>query len=424
VPAVDNSVYLASSCNRIGQNWLGQPDIIDSRIGGKLTRTRTGYTNPLWKKQVHDGDNATTNMTGEFCDITESPGVARLSCQAPGSGGTGQVYNLIAHGDLALRRAIGGPPNWTAISAATAYNRGLLAYLKEVRSVNQGFDAPTFLGELKETVRMLRRPLQGMQNFYKDYLDKAKRLKKSKPRSWVSDLSSQWLETMYGIIPLANDVQNFQQAYNSILNKNKSSYVLISKVGVDTRHNAANTFVELLASMIGSLCPVVLHRQRATDKAVVRFRGKVWRQVHATPFDTASYFGFNQSQFVPTAWELLPWSFLYDYFSNIGDVLEAGVTDRSTVAWTNVTEIVFRIREHIVHVAPASAQFGDNPKVGGYASTAVYRRRSVNRYPAAVLGTPELALELPGVWYQWANMAALWQQANAIHPQKPFRRYR
>jgi hypothetical protein len=418
----NNSVYVISRCKRLGKDWIGDNQIYDSRIGGTLVRNRTGYDNPRWRQQVRIGDNATTTMTGNFDDIVATPGSFWLRCQAPGSGGTGPWYTLTLSGDIALRRCIGDPPDWGPISSTTAYNRGLLAYLKGVNSVNKAFDGLTFLGEARETLKMIRKPAMGLRNILDGYMRRLGEAKRKRPKDWKKNISSLWLESMFGWIPLANDVQNFAQAYNSLLDKNRDAYVLVSKVGVDERANSSNTYGELLASMVGSFAPVVLHRQRATDKAVVRFRGKVWRRIIATRVDTAAHFGFTPEQFVPTAWELLPWSFLFDYFSNIGDVLEAGITDTSRVVWTNVSEVVFRIAEHYCMASPPSTQFGEgNKTIGGIASTAVHRRRSVNRYIAPTLGLPYVQLELPGLPQQWANMTALWASANSLHPQRPRR---
>jgi hypothetical protein len=422
MPTKNNSVYLVSRCNRTGLDWNGNHEVFDSRTGGTLTRTRTGYDNPFWRSQVRAGNNATTPFTGVFDDITSIPGDFWLRCQAPGSGGTGPFYKLRLSGDVALRRCIGDPPDWGAISSTTAYNRGLLAYLKEVNSVNKAFDGLTFMGELRETSKMLRSPAKGIRNILDGYLNRLGESKRKRPKDWKKNLSSTWLESTFGMLPLLTDVQNFAQAWNSLLDKNRDTYVLVSKVGVDEKANPTNTYGELLASMVGSYAPVVLHRQRATDRAVVRFRGKVWRRVFATRYDTAAHFGFEPRQFVPTAWELLPWSFLIDYFSNIGDVIESGVTDTSRVAWTNVSEVVFRIADHYCMASPPNTQFGEgNKTVGGTASTAQHRRRTVNRYVAPELGMPYIQLELPGLPIQWANMTALWAQANSLHPQKPRR---
>jgi hypothetical protein len=43
--------------------------------------------------------------------------------------------------------------------------------------------------------------------------------------------------------------------------------------------------------------------------------------------------GFSWESFVPTVWELVPYSFILDYFTNIGDVLSAGLLVQSHLAW-------------------------------------------------------------------------------------------
>jgi hypothetical protein len=149
----------------------------------------------------------------------------------------------------------------------------------------------------------------------------------------------------------------------------------------------------------------------------------VRRDDHATLAGSAVLAGFDPLQIIPTAWELLPWSFLIDYFSNIGDVLETAVVSRSNIAWTNVSEIVEQKIQVYSTVAGKGFQIGDDVEVDGKPSTAIRVLRTVNRFQPGSLGIPAIQLELPGRPAQFANMTALFAQAsNTIHPQNLRRR--
>jgi hypothetical protein len=45
--------------------------------------------------------------------------------------------------------------------------------------------------------------------------------------------------------------------------------------------------------------------------------------------------GLHPSNWLPTAWELLPYSFVYDYFANIGDIINAATVQQSDMTFGN-----------------------------------------------------------------------------------------
>jgi hypothetical protein len=136
--------------------------------------------------------------------------------------------------------------------------------------------------------------------------------------------------------------------------------------------------------------------------------------------DKLRVFGLSPEEFVPTVWELLPWSFLVDYFTNIGDILEAGATDTSTVAWIEQATIRSRILEANMDENVDFMRSLLGPELlfldSSYGEL-TYRVRSVSRVAAPVLNVPSFALEVPGSEMKELNMLALFTQANSVHPQ-------
>jgi hypothetical protein len=327
-------------------------------------------------------------------------------------------FRLENSGDLALLRATIWPGlDWVASTESVAYNRGLIQYLKKCGEVNRAFSGGVFLGEPRETLRMIRNPAQGLRNILNSYMDSVGRSKKRSPKNWKKNLSGQYLEYVFGIVPLVNDINEGMKAFRRLTEE--PAKVPVTGVGVMEYGPVPSRTETLMTTVPYSVYPPVMIASRvATEKSVVRFRGMVWRRSRAATVDKAALFGFSPEQFIPTVWELLPWSFLIDYFTNIGDVLEAGVVNQGDIAWTNVSSTVIRTQKYTESVAPASTHAGwSSASVGGSPSFAHLERRTVTRSTPTSIGIPTLTLELPGRPAQFANMLALFTQAQDISPQ-------
>jgi hypothetical protein len=121
----------------------------------------------------------------------------------------------------------------------------------------------------------------------------------------------------------------------------------------------------------------------------------------------ANLFGFNPSEFVPTAWELIPYSFLADYFTNIGDILDSWAYGRGNLSWSNRTQIQ---ETNNSYFGPVKLEpFLSYATVQQYISAppAVFTHRKISR--ASYLGNfvPQFQTEIPGMSTKWINLAAL-----------------
>jgi hypothetical protein len=391
----------------------------------KILRTRIGDTNPHWRDQVRDQQNATTNMTGihDSVEMTRSNSAVLHKNRLSSTDST--IYRSWTKGDFVLPQLA----DWSiGITETEANNRALIAFLKNVRQAQVQFSAPTFLGELRETMKMIRSPAKGL-------MDLAKTWQKKQPRdifrdrhtkngshryhAWKQNLSSAWLEQAFGWQPLINDISTAFRTYTGL--RDRKSQVPVSGYGIEKKQFPARTFSN--QGVVFSNNTRYTYNQVATEECFIKYHGMVTQTIDGSLVNKLEPFGFSISEFVPTAWELLPWSFLIDYFSNIGDVITCGVANRASLAWVNRSRSFIQRQQRSggFDLAGTKALWAPGKFISGFGTplAMLATRRTVKRDRGYAVGYPTLSFELPGLPTQWANMTALFAQMNnTIHPQR------
>lgn len=178
------------------------------------------------------------------------------------------------------------------------------------------FDAAVFAGEFPKTVQLventLYRLVQGVRYVRRGRIDLALRLFGAKPQrrhrrnyreaSTPLDnkaVSSLWLEIQYGWRPLINDCYEATKAYSAIADKPRKTRV----------KGAATTTYDWKQYLNGGI--IAYHRANISVKYTVELREQI---------TTARSLGLCDPTSV--AWELVPFSFVADWFIPIGTYIE------------------------------------------------------------------------------------------------------
>lgn len=409
----DSSIYLPQRykhyVNHVGWTTYAKAPL-------KLTRTRTGTAVANWKDKIEKCQNATSDMSGVYWyleDETPISSMQTVDAFAQGIKTVGTNGRLLSY--------LTPLPTWSVFTS-NADNQAKARFLKKVRETEVAFQGLIFLGELRETLRMLKRPAAGLQDLIKEYLTKAHRLKKgsgrSKTRRFDQAVSKLWLEYAFGWVPLMSDIRSAKDAYNKLIDRKQ--VVRISSGGKDFKRfeNQLATVVQNFPN-VGSWY-VMLCRDFTDQTDVIRYRGVVRQSAITTSQGRYKFFGFTPSEFVPTAWELLPWSFLFDYFANIGEILEASVTSTASVAWVNKSRVQYMDRYRIGTFQPISNYFAW-PQISfeSKSGSVRYRGKIVSRYANSGISPPSLSFRLPHSDSKLLNIAALLDAvALSTHPQR------
>lgn len=388
-----------------------------------LTRTRTGSRLPNWKKIIESGGNATTNLTARWESI-ESRHMPYSHVLCHNSAGD---IDCRVWGDIAVnnsRRLFF--PFAPSVSTSFVDNLARAKFYKNLAMMRTRFQGLTFLGELNESLHMLRRPAAALWDSTLGYLSALRKRKRASPRYWTKSASGLWLEYSFGWLPLINDCKDAVAAWSTLTQPRPRTAKVLGSVrkeyDTSTRLNslvwcgAGQT--SLINTVIAMTCDLAFLKERVT----VRYKGAIRSQVEAPQWDNWALFGFEPKQFLPTAWELLPWSFLVDYFTNIGDILSATVTDTRDLIWVNKTVIQETEGQFAAHInSDATASFiGSGTTVvipSSQDCRAVVRRKDVTRTANSGISLPRLQFNFDLTDGQLGNIAALLGQARALHPQ-------
>lgn len=366
--------------------------------------TRTGSVNPYYRSVIKQGGNATNNLTAN--EMTSSLDQGNL------------VGKYSSNADYILRdMSVTNPwyyPTFdfrSYIPQAEADNKAITAIHEAVRNAQYAISGPTFAGEFKDTLRLLKRPAEGIRDILTDYVLRNKHLRGKKPtRAINKSLAKQWLEVQFGIRPLLSDTKAAADAVSRLV-----TGIRRTRVSSGGRSVVADPPVVTHFSPYGyfTVQGVVFYERscRVTFKVGVRAAVSGQSGYLQKLDEIRQVCGFNLSEFVPTVWELVPFSFVADYFANVGDILTCATTDQSGVVFISKC-VRFDNKVIAQGIQKRRLDFHPNGKIaidipeqsaGGYQT--LYS--SVQRGKPSSLGIPSLEFKFPGVG-QVTNLAALW----------------
>jgi len=202
-------------------------------------------------------------------------------------------------------------PSWPSQEAEWVLQKA------KAKMLESDADIALMLAEATETLHMLRNPLKG----FHDYLKKLRKLSRSQPKNWnpeLSFLANAWLLYRYGISPFISDIESIMQLVNGKLKERVPGSLIRKKSGLDwvtTRDWVATT------QSYGGL---YLQPKWVEKTTYVAFGHTYARAALEVSSDfRADRFGFDPRQMPALAWEVIPYSFVIDWFASVGAWLRA-----------------------------------------------------------------------------------------------------
>lgn len=384
------------------------------------TSQRTvGENYPDWKYRIANAINATTTLQGTKYYIYQRP------CRASFTQGWRQSYVpfYLKSGYMEAWPYMGFTQSVPThrVSSVNAEADALGNFIQSCKKKQTSFEGGVFLGELGETLRLLVSPARTLRKGVASYLGALKQrhrqVKRQSPSKRLATarniLADTWLEYSFGWKPLISDIHDAAK----LLADQNARITQPRTQPVFGKGSSTYTATDPKWQLMGESHLVVYGHLTEEEEYMVKYYGHVRvDQPHKAGWRQA---GFSLDNLVPTVWELIPFSFLVDYFSNIGEIITAVSYNVSNIAWAartarwTHTNSVSKFYNAIPY-QDTDDYFFHPLTLGG---RAVFRKSTVDRAPYNGSFVPPLRLKTPANGStKWINMAALLFTTRSMTP--------
>lgn len=151
----------------------------------------------------------------------------------------------------------------------------------------------------------------------------------------LANISSAWLTKVYSVDTMKQDIRSLANLTSQIESRIREFNSIVMKGGLRRKKVALGNFTTTGSMITGTIFNAAA--SSFSGRATPSFRSKVWGSVRwvpnrTSPVDLTKLTNVNdamkiildlQKPDVSTIWEAIPFSFVADYFSSIGDTLQA-----------------------------------------------------------------------------------------------------
>jgi len=365
-----------------------------------------------WRAQLKAHGPAVTSLNGIRTTISHTPGSYSCAWENRNifAGGAISSYGYEeGHGVLKSFGDVDILPPPSAV--ASVRNEALSKFYRRAESELRPFQGGVFLGELAEAVEMVRRPGRLFKDGLNGYLTRVRELgsrlsrlpKAKRQRAIRRMLADQWLEYSFGWRPLLSDIRQGAEALAQIGRVDR--YIRIES---SSSVESGSSVVSPEALVLGANYPKIVYTKKVSTRELYKFYGEVRISNERAFGGKLELFALDFPSFVPTVWELLPWSFLIDYFANVGDVLRQTTLSSGQIPWmaSGTLRETLVTRTGIPGSSPVSTPSTTFQYCFANADKLEIRSRIIQRQPE-YLPTVSFQVSLPGKPVQWVNMLAL-----------------
>jgi len=396
----------------------GQPPVSGTQQGFMIlgSNTRIGFQNPRWKDQCRLGTNATTNFVGtEFSGDTD-----RSYWEAYAHGSFYSVAAKVVYSNpqrtgggflpYASLPSTGGPP--TSV-VNDVHNRCIMKFINEVIAAQSSENLTgRSIKHFKHDIHSTLHPMAGIQKKISSYLTNLEKVSygKLKGPSLYSTITSAYLEFKFGVEPFVDDITAIVS--DMVIRDRKRNPSVSVEGTASASYNGSVTTTNFGNSFFSSFIPTQYIRK--TSKYTERIKGAV-----RTGINDDGRLGFladNRllpSDWLPTAFSILPYAWMVNYFTNVRDIIDAASFRFSDLVWGCATSRVINTIEYsnvfflngTFGPPPAGATLVESIYTSGGNATFNYKQTSRSALSPGQL-VPSFEFRIPMTPTPWLNMMA------------------
>jgi len=181
------------------------------------TRTRVGSRLAKWKEIVAAGGNATTGLTAQWDTFDSGQPVkdctVNLHSTLDGSTATHTMSGMVGVMNTDHSFTMYGP----SLPVTETDNAARAKFYGKLYALRTSLQGGVVLGELRETLHMLKRPAAALWDKNFGYLSALRKAKRRDPKHWLKTAGGLWLEQSFGWQPLINDCKDAYKAYEKLV---------------------------------------------------------------------------------------------------------------------------------------------------------------------------------------------------------------
>lgn len=355
------------------------------------TNYRLGDDRPNFAQIIKDGGNATNDLHGVLYSGKVDPGFVVGQCTACGPDAQ-TVYSTFCGLGITWDNDddVIFPPDLQDESKAIARSRAW----SKISEIQRGsFNGYVFLGEFAQTARMLTNPLKESIKLTRDLL-------KVKGKASIKDFGDLWLQYRFGILPFISDMSEISKLLSEQTEERvRERFRFYGKASKSITEKYESSSPGFIATAHG-------YTDKIYDaETIIRFGMQTNLIDSTSTLQSRALSTLDLTKVLPAAWELVPWSFLIDYFVNIGDIV-ATVSESSSVLSYNVESNIKTVTKRTTVKDWVSAWPEGFEIISQTPKTVTVKRREVHR-KGGTLEIPPLTFTLPGSDVRLKNIAAL-----------------
>lgn len=415
------------------KNWVDESDFTSRwQINDEVTHhpaavkfysSRSGTKMEGWKEKIRNGQQASTPYSLDATKlVSKVPGTSTLNASIFRPPELPQVPPQYQNfkGYISYPGSNLGHMEFTQGKAEA---KALSDLYSKIREEGQRLNSTATLAEFFSVVQQFGKPLDAIVDLSNRRLNRLELARKGlsgstafKRIKWSEIVASSYLEYSFGLSPLISDVRGVAEAFARWQYETTGDQRFRKRLTTRAEDVISRTDSSQTTSGKSGSWFVWDISHKTTTKQRVQYSVGMSSSIYAdfgSNQRLLQLLGFTPENWVPGLYEAIPWTWLLDYFTNMQDILEAGVTSTAGVTWISKTVSTVSDLEMVSTVNGPSTSgyinaYGWNGGGGGSGGKYHIRRTSMNRTVPLSLGIPPLIYEHPfGNWRKSLNLAAV-----------------